>query len=174
MELLERLEPSPERARRRVDVSVKWGHACVYQPSPDRLAVLQDSYDRAVTIGYDAGARSVLYWITWIEHAIGAHDAAFEHSARCLELVAPLGDEAMVARLTFNLGQDSYHRAEYARAREYLERAMELRRACSRRGGTTVQASALGYLGMLDVERGDYATAYERIHEALGLVRNAG
>jgi class 3 adenylate cyclase/tetratricopeptide (TPR) repeat protein len=174
IDALDRQDATPERIRRRVDVSVKWGEACVYQPAPEHVTTLRESYDQAMALGYHAGALRNLYWLAWVEHAIGDHRACYEHSERCLELVAPLGDRALEARLTFNLGQESYHFADYDRAAELLDRAMALRRAAGRRGGTTVVASSLGYLALVDVERGAFADAYRRFDEALSMIRSAG
>ncbi len=174
IDALDRLDPTPERIRRRIDVSVKWGEACVYQPAPEHVATLRESYDQAVAIGYHSGALRNLYWLAWVEHSIGDHRASYADSERCLELVAPLRDSALEARLTFSLGQESYHFTDYDRAAELLERAIVLRRSAGHRGGTTVVASSLGYLALVDVERGAFADAYRRFDEALDMIRSAG
>ena len=174
IDALDRGEPTADRVRRRVDVSVKWGEACVYQPAPEHVAILRKSYDQAMQLEYHAGALRNLYWLAWVEHAIGDHRACYEHSERCLELVTPLGDHALEARLTFNLGQESYHFTEYNRAATLLDQAIALRRASGHRGGTTVLASSLGYLALVDVERGAFPDAYRRFNEALGMIRRAG
>jgi class 3 adenylate cyclase/tetratricopeptide (TPR) repeat protein len=171
---LDRLEPTPERIRRRVDLSVKWGEACVYHPAPEYVATLRQSYDLAVRLGYDAGALRNLYWLAWVEHAIGDHRASYEHSEQCLKLVAPLADRALEARLIFNLGQESYHFTDYDRSEAMLQQAMAMRRASERRGGATVLASSLGYLALIDVERGAFEKAYHRFDEALAMIRRAG
>jgi class 3 adenylate cyclase/tetratricopeptide (TPR) repeat protein len=171
---LDRQEATPERIRRRIDLSVKWGEACVYQPSSEHVAALRESYDQAIGIGHHAGALRSLYWLAWIEHTIGDHRACYDDSQRCLELTAPLGDPVLESRLTFNLGQESYHFTDYDRAATLLAQAISLRRSSGRRGGTTVVASSLGYLALVDVERGDFPLAYRRLDEALGMVRSAG
>lgn len=170
--LLDRLGSTPERLRRRIDLSEAWAAASVYDPSAARCDVLRTSYELAERIGYRRGATRAVYWMGWFEHAFGNHETALAHFERALEIADPVLDHRLVSQLHTNLGQSYYHGAEFERAVEHLTRAIALRRGRTESQRTIVVANALGYLGLVDAERGDFAAARRRVQEALAIVRH--
>jgi class 3 adenylate cyclase/tetratricopeptide (TPR) repeat protein len=171
--LLDRMAGEPDRLRLRIDLSSKWAAVCVYQPAEARLDVLRTSYDFAQRLGYRSGAARSVYWMGWFEHTFGNHRLAVGHFERALELADPATDRRLIAQLNTNLGQSYYHEAELALATEQLSRAIRLRSSGSS-GRTIVIANALGYLGLVDAERGDFVAAEARVADALEIVRVLG
>ncbi|MGH7895219.1 MAG: ATP-binding protein, partial [Candidatus Binatia bacterium] len=172
--LLDRLGSDPDRLRRRVDLSTQWAAVSVYDPAAARCDVLRTSYEFAERMGYRSGAARAVYWMGWFEHAFGNHETAVQHFERALELADPAADRRLISQLHTNLGQSFYHGAEFTLAIDHLSRAIRLRRGSASSGRTIVVANALGYLGLIDAERGDFAAAHARLDEALAIVRQLG
>ncbi len=171
IELLDRLASDPDQLRQRVDLSAKWAAVTVYQPAEARQDVLRASYEIAERLGYLRGAARAIYWMGWFEHTFGNHRTAVQHFERALELAQAAADHRLISQLHTNLGQSFYHEAEFGLATDHLSRAIHLRREGGSSGRTIVIANALGYLALVDAERGDFATARTRVGEALAIVR---
>jgi tetratricopeptide (TPR) repeat protein len=107
----------------------------------------------------------------WFEHCFGNHRTAAQHFERALELAKTVADHRLIAQLHINLGTSFYHKAEFVLAADHLSRAIRLRREVGSSARTSVIANSLGYLALVDAERGDFAAARTRIGEALAIVR---
>jgi class 3 adenylate cyclase/tetratricopeptide (TPR) repeat protein len=174
IDLLEQLPQTAANVDRRVTVCVKWGPFVVYDAEPVQVDVLRRTYEEALAAGNHAGAARCVYWMGWLEHAMGNHTQAIAYFERTRALAEPLGDERVVAPLLGNLGQEHYHEADHQRAVRYLSGAITRRQQAPRTGPDVVVANSLGYLALCDAESGDFTEAFARIERALGMVRAAG
>ena len=163
--LLDRFCDTTDAVRERIDVSGKWAEACVYDPSAIDSKVLERSYELAQLDGDRRRAARAVYWMGWFDHARGNHHAAACHFERAFELADASKYGRLVPQLQTNLGQNAYHRGEFNLA------AQRLRRAFSSNKRTTIVANALGYMALVDAERGHFASARERLTTALDIVR---
>jgi tetratricopeptide (TPR) repeat protein len=171
LEFLSRLEQTPERLRRRVDVAIKRTEVSLYQPMARQLAVLGECHDIARRIGYAKGAARCGYWMGWIQYALGNQAEAVWHFERILPVARDLGDERLVAQLQLNIGQSYAAATEYRRAREHLDRGLS-RLGTSSPG--TEAAYAFGHLGMLYGDQGHFELGYQYLEEALRITRALG
>src|SRR5262249_35106369 len=83
---LDRLEPTPDRSRRRVDVGLKWAAACMFKPAAEQLDVLRVSLAHAQRTGYKRGVAYTLCWFGCIEYALGDQENAAAAFAECMKL----------------------------------------------------------------------------------------
>jgi tetratricopeptide (TPR) repeat protein len=100
-----------------------------------------------------------------------------------MRLALGLGDDRLVAQVHVNLGQSYAAAADYDKALEHLEEGLERKdRVPSGRGGArmasamrsgTGRAYALGYLGLVHGDMGQFDLAYTYLDEALSIVRAA-
>ncbi|HVP27539.1 MAG TPA: AAA family ATPase [Myxococcota bacterium] len=172
---LDALEPSEERMRRRIDLTLKLANAAIYRPSLESVRVLERSHAYAERLGETRGVVRTLYWMGWLEHALGRWNEAVPHFERCTPLAKQLGDEKLLAQLSSNMGQVYFYAGEYARAVSYLETAIRLRRGIEGgRAREPIIAYSTGFLAMIDAEAGVFDRAYARAEEALALACHAG
>jgi len=178
---LDRLEPTPDRSRRRVDVGLKWAAACMFKPAVEQLEVLRVSLAHAQRIGYMRGVAYTLCWFGCIEYALGNQESAVAAFAECIRLASDLADERLAAQLQVNLGQSYAAAADYKLALEHLSVGLERKeRVPSGRGRETRgspsgfgRAYGIGYLGLVYGDRGEFDLAYSHIEQALSIVRKA-
>jgi class 3 adenylate cyclase/tetratricopeptide (TPR) repeat protein len=179
----DKLEPSDERLRLRVDVGLKWAAACIFKPAPEQLDVLTVSLEHAERIGYKSGVAYTHCWLGCIEYALGDQERAAARFATSMTLATDLGDDRLVAQVHVNLGQSYAAAADYTQALEHLDEGLDRKdRVPSGRGGArapsamragTGRAYALGYLGLVHGDMGQFEIAYKYLDEALSIVRGA-
>ena len=175
IQLLDTRPETPERLRRQIDLSIIWAAVGVSAPARAQVKTLRHFYDKALAIGYRQGAARCSYWIGWIEHGLGNHSEARGHSERALELSDHTTEQSFVAHVYVNLGQESYHEADYVTAVDWLTRARDaIQRVTDGDAQNIVVPNCLGYLALCAAERGQFADAHVRITEALAAVRKAG
>jgi class 3 adenylate cyclase/tetratricopeptide (TPR) repeat protein len=163
---------TPDEVRRHVDLCLKWAQASVYDPAVEQLDILRRAESKARSAGYAMGAARTVYWRGWIRHALGSHGDAIVEFERSLRDARDLEDLPLVAQLHCNLGQSYFHTADYARAVEQLEDAIEVRARAARDAGRSwVTANALQYLALIDADRGAFDVAYGRVRSAMSIVR---
>ena len=180
---LDKLEPTKEHLRRRIDVGLKWAAACIFKPAAEQLEVLEVSLEHAERIGHKGGLAYTLCWLGCIEYALGDQERATARFATCMTLALGLGDDRLVAQVHVNLGQSYAAATDYSQALEHLEEGLErkdrvpsgrsgARMASAMRSGTG-RAYALGYLGLVHGDMGQFDLAYSYLDEALSIVRAA-
>jgi class 3 adenylate cyclase/tetratricopeptide (TPR) repeat protein len=178
---LDRLKPDEQRLRRRIDVGLKWAAACIFKPAAEQVDVLEASLEHAERIGYRSGLAYTLAWLGCIEYALGDQERATARFGTCMTLALGLGDDRLVAQLHVNLGQSYAASTDYVKALEHLDEGLERKdRVPSGRGGArmasamrsgTGRAYALGYLGLVHGDIGQFDLAYGYLDEALSIVR---
>jgi tetratricopeptide (TPR) repeat protein len=183
IEHLDELEPTEEHVKRRIDVSLKWAQACLFKPAPENIDVLKISYECAERIGYTRGAARSLYWMGWLEYALGQQQEAIEYLHRCMKLAEQINDERLVAQLHLNLGQSFAAATDYRQALRWLNLGIGLKRERgsnppdmqlgSTYGGGGL-AYSLGYLALIHGDIGQFESAYTELEIALSMVRARG
>jgi class 3 adenylate cyclase/tetratricopeptide (TPR) repeat protein len=184
---LDALPPTPERLARRVDITLRWGAACIFKPERRQVAVLQAAHHVAARVGDQGAVARCLYFAGWIQYALGNQEEAVREFTRAMPIAVDQRDERLVAQLSFNLGQSYAAATEYGAALEHLSRGLEAPRAPSGAGtgsarpATRAQprligghAYALGYLALIRGDIGEFDAAYAHAHAALQRLRDAG
>jgi len=172
---LDALEPTEERMRRRIELSLKLANTAIYRPSLESVRALARSHDYAERLGHAPSVVRALYWMGWIEHALGRWSEALPHFERCAPLAQALGDEKLLAQLSSNMGQAFFYAGDYARATAHLEAAIEARRRIDGPASSApVIAYSLGCLALLDAEVGRSERAYARAQQAFALGDGGG
>ena len=101
----------------------------------------------------------------------GGHDQAAALARQSLDLFRSAGDEPGMARASLLAGYAALHQGDFAAAGELLDHS---RAELARLGLRWDQATALGRLGCLLRERGEYGRSRARFEEALALQREVG
>jgi class 3 adenylate cyclase/tetratricopeptide (TPR) repeat protein len=172
---LDELEPNPGNLRHRIDLSLRLANAAIYRPSSDSIRVLERSLVLAEQTGYTRGAIRSLYWMGWLEHALGLWSDALPHFQRCAREAESAGDEKLLAQLYSNIGQVYFYATDYSPAVEHLETAIRERlKIEGGRGRQPVISYSMGFLAMIAAEDGRFEEAYRVAREALESVRDIG
>jgi class 3 adenylate cyclase len=158
IECLDELEPTPERMRRRVDLSLRWAAALVHNPAPGQLQVLQRSLDYAMRLDHTRGVALCLCWMGWVEYTLGNQVRAMAYNQRCLAMREQLASPALVAQVEANVGMSLVMAARFAEAEAQLAPALTF--LCGREGESAAgYGYALGHLALMAADRGDFERA---------------
>lgn len=180
---LDALPSTPERLARRIDITLRWGAACIFKPERRQVTVMQAAHHIAARIGDSGAMARCLYFAGWIQYALGNQEEAVREFTRAMPIAVDQHDERLVAQLNFNLGQSYAAATEYGPALEHLSRGLEAPRARgpAPRPATSGQprligghAYALGYLALIRGDIGEFDAAYAHAHAALQRLRDAG
>ncbi|UQA62571.1 serine/threonine-protein kinase PknK [Polyangium aurulentum] len=174
LSLLARLGDDPGVLRRRVDVTLRWAEACLYEPEPGQLEVLATARGIALQIGDAKGALRCDYWTSWIEYALGEHERAIEVLGRALEEASALGERRLLPQFVLNLGQNYAAMTAYDEALEHIHRGLAMAAGPVGRSRKSGKAYGLGYLGLIHGDRGEFVEAYQHIQSALDLSTELG
>lgn len=178
---LDRLDETEAITRRRIEAGLKWAAACMFNPSREQLDVLGRSLEHARRLGHQAGVAYTLCWLGCIEYALGDQERAAVTFSECVALASELGDQRLLAQLQINLGQSYAMATDYEKALQKLNdgltRKEGLERRPSPRSGPRAvpagsgRAFAVGYLGLIHGDLGNFREAHRRLDEALAIVR---
>lgn len=173
--ILDELPHTSEHMKQRIALTQKLASVAIYRPWRSMRGVLELSYQFAERLGDARAQRRSLYWMGWLEAALGCWPEALGHFERCVPLAEASGDHKLLAQLQSNIGQVLFHTGDFAQAVQRLELSIWLQRQIH--GGLAsapVVAYALGYLAMIDCEAGRFGLADERLEEAFKLAESSG
>jgi class 3 adenylate cyclase/tetratricopeptide (TPR) repeat protein len=177
------LDQAGETVRRQIDAGIKWAAACMFHPAREQLEVLGTTLEYARRLGYQTGIAYTLCWLGCIEYALGDQERAARTFGECLALASQLGDDRLVAQLHLNLGQSYAAATDYERAIEKINEGLARKeqgigyrppgRTSAPRGmpAGSGRAYAVGYLGLIKGDMGQFQEAYRYLEEALTIVR---
>jgi tetratricopeptide (TPR) repeat protein len=174
LSLLARLGDAPGVLRRRLDVTLRWAEACLYEPAPGQLEVLSTAREIALQIGDAKGALRCDYWTSWIEYALGEHERAIRVLERAIEEARALGDRRLLLHLVLNLGQNHAAKTAYDEALDSIHRGLLMAAGPVGRSRKAAQAYGLGYLVLIHGDRGEFVQAYTHIQTALDIAEELG
>ncbi len=106
-----------------------------------------------------------------IAHYTGAHDEAWTHLQRSLELRRSHGDRALLGPALTNLGVAAMDRGDYEMARELTEESLALRVELGDRNKLSLPHNNLGMIAYL---QGDYERAIPHLEEAIRIGSEIG
>lgn len=156
-------------------IARRLGLVCVFDPSLERLRLLQQAIKIAIRFD-DEGARGhAEYWVGYVHYGLGQFKRATAFLEAALERAQRLGDEELAKWCGATLGQAYAAAGQYARARLLLGEAIDAKRRQKRISRPAVgyayslacQASVLG-------DQGEFDPAHECFAEALEVIDGAG
>jgi predicted ATPase/DNA-binding CsgD family transcriptional regulator len=113
------------------------------------------------------GASRALQLLAFVALAQGEYDRTTAYAGQALELLESLGEASgFTAWARSDLGMATYGRGDLAQALHVLEEALAVYRRFADSFGT---ALTLGYLGLVECDRGEYTNAAARFTESLPL-----
>jgi tetratricopeptide (TPR) repeat protein len=172
--LVDSLPESPERARQRIDVTLKWAEAGLIGPEPEQLEALRVSHELATRLQDALRTARCVYWIGWIEYALGNQVDALVHIERCIAMAEAVHDDRLVAQLQLILAAIYAARTEYEAALERVHEGVALRRASGGNPATVGIAYALGTRALAYGDMGRFDDAHQDIDDALGMLETLG
>jgi len=175
---LDRLPLDNEHMRRWLAISTQWAGACIYNPAPYQLPLLQRASRYASELADEGAQAQIEYWLGWIHYGLGEYVEAKAHCRNALVRAAAIKDEWFVAQLYANLGQSHATSGEYADAVAALTHSIGMRRGKPRyaRGQPVSQgfAYSLGTRASAWAAMGDFDTADADMAEALAIAKHTG
>ena len=152
----------------------RWAEAAVYHAAGWHLEVLGRVRDAMNQHGLNKKAVLCDYWIGWSLHSMGRHQEAYDRFVLALEGALATGMKPLEAQLYVNLGQNLYHQADHEGAGDFFDKATALRETLGDARGSVVVANAKIYSSLLEVETGDFESAFGLIEDALKIATGAG
>lgn len=173
--VLGEMPETPDQMRRRVDITLKrLSHTAVYRPSKELRELLRNCLELAERLGDPRGVSYSLYWMSFLEHALGSWAASSEYSERCIARAEEQRDARLLSMVYANHGQTLFHLGDYAEAMRMLDDSVRLSRAVSESAAGRFIAYPLGYEAMIHADSGRFDLADERQKEADALSRDTG
>jgi tetratricopeptide (TPR) repeat protein len=122
-------------------------------------------------LGDALGMASCDLGLGWVALSVGQFEAARSRIEAALDVLGQLGARSIVATAHNLLGE--VHRAlgEKEQAAVHYTRSLALHRACGSQGGAS---TTLLNLALVQVQRGDFAEAQQRVSEVLGTMATHG
>ncbi len=173
--ILGEMPETPAQMRRRVDITLKLSHAAIYRPTKDLRDVLRNCLELSERLGDARAASYSLYWMAWLENALGSWLEAREYFYRCIIQARERHDDKLLSLIYGNLGQTLFHTGDYAEAMRLLEESVWMRRRISGDiAAAPLVSYPIAYQGMIYAETGRFDLALERLDEARALARESG
>lgn len=168
--LLAQLEPTRERAVKRIDLTFRWGQAGWYGPTAEQIAALDQAQCLARELGDRDRELHSIYFTGWLLYTMGDSARAIECFERCIAMADP-ADARMLSQLYCNLGQNLASDVDYDRALAYLEKGIALRKQAFPESWRTIgMAYALAYMALVEADRGDFEASERHMQEALAII----
>ncbi len=171
---LDKLPATPQTYARWNAIVLRFGLACVFDPSRDQLGVLQRAAELASTNDDTPALARAEYWLGYVNYALGEPRDATRHLERALAASLQCGDARLTLRTRATLGQARAAAGDYTHALPLLEEAIAARRL--RRAGDR-PAVAFSYTLCCKAavlgDRGSFADAQACFDEALEAIRGA-
>jgi len=174
----DRLPSSRELKRRWLAISSKWAGVCIFNPAREQLAMLTRAAECARELADAPAMAYATYWLGWLHYSMGEQEVAIRHLDEALRLAERANDAPLAAQVLVNLGQSHAACCEYAKARDLLERGIQLKRSRANPKRTGRVPGGLVYAlsckALIEGDLGNFASAHELFDEASALVRGSG
>lgn len=137
----------------------RFGFACVADPAPDQLVVLETAATQAHAAGNSDAVTLCRYWLGTINYGLGQSRASVAHLMAALSGIDNLGNARLKLQLQANLGQSHSAGGDYVQATQWLDKALADLAAAKPGGMEAGWAYALACRGFLFADQGDFAAA---------------
>jgi class 3 adenylate cyclase/tetratricopeptide (TPR) repeat protein len=144
----------------------KYGLACIADPSPEQLPVLNAMAARLKTAGQAEALTRSNYWIGAIAYGLGDGRRSAAYLAAARETALGLGRARLVAQIETKLAQSLSAAGAYPEADAMFDRVLPVIRHHDGRNDHETLAYALCCHGFLLADQGDFPAAYARYAEA--------
>ena len=156
LDLLESQGASPDRLRKRIDITLKLAKASHYATSSDTLRTLEVAQDLARQLGEEHRLARVWYWMGGVYRMLGNHPRVFSILGQCMQLAQALGDEELQAFSLHVMGRACYLTGDYAKGIGYMERGIPI---SERLGNLSEVSYSYGFCADCHAWLGNFAVA---------------
>lgn len=175
---LDQLDDDESTARRWLEISKRRAFACVFQPAPEQIEMLNRAAEIGARLDDTSAVGHAHFWAGFISYSLGEFEDATAQYTRGLEVAKEAGDERLFAQVRANLGQNHAAACQYDAALALLDESLESKRRlqskASGRKPPTGLAYALAVRGLIDAERGNRDEGDEWIELSLAAVEGTG
>jgi class 3 adenylate cyclase len=185
---LSSIEPDDSAPYRRwISIAERFGLACVYDPAPDQLLLLQRAVDLAVAHRDTAALAKAEYWLGYVHYSLGQLEVAFAHleaaERACREAGAAAGNYSLQVLATLGQAHAGACENEMAERRlrevlSHIDQGTTLKQGNRRPsvGSAYTRAcfgAVLGDLGRFEEAHASFATALEAVRDGNHPVRGS-
>ena len=163
---------------RQLDKTPPPGHATDSTFALALVALIQGNPEHALELAEEARERCEAndalnlclahYILSSAHQALGQYETAFAHALRAAEMAERAGHEWFLGYSLLEVGKSALASGQYARAKEYFEASIPIRRQFSDKG----EAEALGLLGKIALVEEDLSAAQQLFQHALEIYRD--
>lgn len=151
----------------------KYGLACITDPSPDQVPILNNMVIRMTALGHSAALVRSKYWIGAIAYGLGNGRQSAADLEEALDLARAHCEERMIPQIELKLAQSLLAAGQYERADAIFARVLPLMRAGTGRNDREALAYGLSCRGFLLADQGEFAAAHQYQSEAETLLDGA-
>jgi len=169
--LIDAQEKSPDKLRKRIDLTLKLAKASHYATSGETLKTLEIAHGYARQLGDEHRLARIAYWMGGVYRMLGNHPRVFAVLGECVKLAQALGDEELQAFSFHVMGRACYLTGDYAKGIRYMEQGIPI----SQRLGSLSEVSySYGFSADCYAWLGDFGTAIPLVESSWGLAVEIG
>jgi class 3 adenylate cyclase len=137
----------------------KYGLACIIDPAPDQLPVLEAAEALLIQLGSPYDAMRAAYWLGSIAYGVGLSKRSVQHLEKALALAQAAGSPNDELVIKTKLAQSCFDCGDNARAAALHEALLPQLKTAKLRNVAETTAYAQANYGFLQSELGNYALA---------------
>lgn len=165
---LEKMPQTKSAKRRWLRIVRSWALPSVYNPDASLLEILSKSLDIARELESDDDHAHLLYWLGYMNYALGNLDDAASYCRQAIDLATDISNKRLAAQAMAVLGQIHAAACEYPSALKNLDKAIESkRRKLSKNSPPVGSAYASACKAFVLADIGEFDEAHACIEEAL-------
>lgn len=169
--LIDAQDKSPDRLRKRIDLTLKLAKASHYATSGETLKTLEIARDYAQELGDEHRLARIAYWMGGVYRMLGNHPRVFAVLGECVKLAQALGDEELQAFSFHVMGRACYLTGDYAKGIDYMNQGI----AMSERLGNLPEVSySCGFSADCLAWLGEFEKAFLLAKRSMNLALESG
>ena len=165
LDAIDQLQDGEDRYRQRNRIVEQLGWACVFDPFPEQIELLQRELALVQERNDLKSEARIEYWLGYINYALGRSTAATDHCVKSLEEARRLGEKGLEYHVLATLGQARATRSDYGLALQCFDEAAHMRKRHKPSGNSLNVAYSLACQAMVYADFGEFDRAQQQFEE---------